>query len=87
LTSCPTIELFQAVEGLAAAEGQSDVTIAERFSVNRKTVILWRSRFSEKRLEAKISEVLRASSASPRLGGEVGLGGPFSTAKTHLVIS
>jgi transposase len=27
--------------------------IAERFPVNRKTVILWRSRFSEKRLEPK----------------------------------
>ena len=36
---------------LAASEGQSDVTIAERLAVNRKTVILWRSRFSEKRLE------------------------------------
>src|SRR6266487_294753 len=36
---------------LAASEGQSDVTIAERLSVNRKTVILWRSRFSEQRLE------------------------------------
>jgi transposase len=36
---------------LAAAEGQSDVSIAEQFSVNRKTVILWRSRFSEQRLE------------------------------------
>ena len=36
---------------LAAAEGQSDVAIAERLSVNRKTVILWRTRFSEKRLE------------------------------------
>src|SRR5919106_2759729 len=36
---------------LAAAEGQSDVSIAEQLSVNRKTVILWRSRFSEQRLE------------------------------------
>src|SRR5437667_12194879 len=36
---------------LAASEGQSDVTIAERLSVNRKTVILWRSRFCEQRLE------------------------------------
>src|ERR1700739_1912214 len=36
---------------LAAAEGQSDVAIAEQLSVNRKTVILWRSRFSEQRLE------------------------------------
>lgn len=36
---------------LAAAEGKSDVAIAERLSVNRKTVILWRTRFSEQRLE------------------------------------
>jgi transposase len=36
---------------LSAAEGQSDVAIAEQLSVNRKTVILWRTRFSEQRLD------------------------------------
>jgi transposase len=36
---------------LSAAEGQSDVAIAEKLSVNRKTVILWRSRFAELRLD------------------------------------
>jgi hypothetical protein len=36
---------------LSTAEGQSDVAIAERLSVNRKTVILWRTRFSEERLD------------------------------------
>jgi transposase len=36
---------------LAAAEGQSDVAIGEQFSVNRKTVMLWRRRFAEQRLE------------------------------------
>ena len=36
---------------LAAAEGQSDVAIAGQLSVNRKTVILWRQRFSEQRLD------------------------------------
>jgi transposase len=36
---------------LAAAEGESDVAIAEQFSVNRKTVILWRRRFAEQRLD------------------------------------
>jgi transposase len=36
---------------LAAAEGQSDVAIAEQFSVNRKTVILWRRRFAAQRLD------------------------------------
>ncbi len=37
---------------LAAAEGRSDVAIAEQLEVNRKTVILWRKRFSEQRLDA-----------------------------------
>ena len=36
---------------LAAADGQSDVAIAQQFSVNRKTVILWRQRFSDQRLD------------------------------------
>ena len=36
---------------LMAAEGESDVAIAERFSVNRKTVILWRRRFQQQRLD------------------------------------
>jgi hypothetical protein len=36
---------------LAAAEGQSDGAIAEQLSVNRKTVILWRRRFAEQRVD------------------------------------
>src|ERR1035441_2213272 len=36
---------------LAAADGQSDVATAQQLSVNRKTVILWRQRFSEQRLD------------------------------------
>jgi transposase len=36
---------------LAAAEGKSDVAIAEQLSINRKTVILWRKRFAEQRLD------------------------------------
>lgn len=36
---------------LAAADGQSDVAIAQLLSVNRKTVILWRQRFSQQRLD------------------------------------
>jgi len=36
---------------LAAADGGSDMAIAAQLSVNRKTVILWRKRFSEQRLE------------------------------------
>src|ERR1039457_2448609 len=35
---------------LAAADGRSDVATAQQLSVNRKTVILWRERFSEQRL-------------------------------------
>jgi transposase len=36
---------------LASAQGQSDVAIAEQLSINRNTVILWRKRFSQSRLE------------------------------------
>jgi DNA-binding CsgD family transcriptional regulator len=36
---------------LATADGQSDVAIARQLSVNRKTVILWRQRFFEQRLD------------------------------------
>jgi transposase len=36
---------------LAAAEGQSDGAIAKQLSVNRKTVLLWRRRFVEQRLD------------------------------------
>jgi len=36
---------------LASAAGQSDVASAEELSVNRKTVMLWRHRFFEQRLD------------------------------------
>ena len=36
---------------LAAAAGESDVAIAERLSVNRHTVILWRKRFGDEGLD------------------------------------
>ena len=36
---------------LAAADGQSDVAISEQLLVNRKTVIVWRQRFDEQRLD------------------------------------
>jgi hypothetical protein len=36
---------------LAAAEGESNVAIAERLSANRNTVILWRKRFDEEGLD------------------------------------
>lgn len=36
---------------LAAAEGQSNLAIARQFSINRKTVVLWRTRFADQRLD------------------------------------
>ncbi len=36
---------------LAVAGGQSDLTIARQYSINRKTVMLWRQRFTEQRLD------------------------------------
>ena len=36
---------------LAAAAGESDITIAKRLSVNRNTVILWRKRFGDEGLD------------------------------------
>jgi len=50
---------------LAAAGGESDVTIAEQLSVNRKTVILWRQRFSEQRLHA-LWEIAPGRGRKPR---------------------
>ena len=46
---------------LAAAEGQSDVAIAGQLSANRKTVILWRKRFSEQRLDGLWASALARS--------------------------
>jgi transposase len=36
---------------LAAAAGESDVSIVKRFAVNRNTVILWRTRFGDEGLD------------------------------------
>ena len=36
---------------LASSQGLSDVAIAKPLSVNRKTVILWRQRFAQQRLD------------------------------------
>ncbi len=36
---------------LASSQGLSDVAIAKQLSVNRKTVILWRQRFDQQRLD------------------------------------
>src|ERR1700685_1941552 len=37
---------------LAAAEGQSDNAIAQHLDVNRKTVTLWRARFTQEGLDS-----------------------------------
>jgi transposase len=42
---------------LACGEGQSDVRVAEQLSVNRKTVILWRGRFEQQRLDGLWDEI------------------------------
>jgi transposase len=49
---------------LAAADGHSDVAIAEQVSVNRKTVILWRQRFCESRLDG-LWEIARGRGRKP----------------------
>ena len=54
---------------LAAAEGQSDVSIAEQLAVNRKTVMLWRRRFSEQRLEG-LWEIAAGRGRKPTYGIE-----------------
>ena len=36
---------------LAVADGQSDLALARQFLINRKTVMLWRQRFTEQRLD------------------------------------
>lgn len=36
---------------LAVAGSQSDLAIARQYSINRKTVMLWRQRFTEQRLD------------------------------------
>jgi transposase len=50
---------------LASAEGQSDVAIAEQLAVNRKTVMLWRRRFREGRLDG-LWEVAPGRGRKPR---------------------
>lgn len=54
---------------LAHVEGQSDSSIAETLSVNRKTVILWRNRFAEQRLDA-LWEIAPGRGRKPLYGGE-----------------
>ena len=50
---------------LASSQGLSDVAIAKQLSVNRKTVILWRQRFAQQRLDA-LWEIAPGRGRKPR---------------------
>lgn len=54
---------------LAHAEGQSDSTIAQDLSINRKTVMLWRNRFAEQRLDG-LWEIAPGRGRKPAYGEE-----------------
>ena len=54
---------------LAAAEGQSDNSIAGRLEVNRKTVTLWRTRFQQEGLDG-LWEVRPGRGRKPTFGSE-----------------
>jgi hypothetical protein len=54
---------------LAAAAGQSDSAIAEQLEINRKTVVLWRTRFTEQGLES-LWEVAPGRGRKPLYGPE-----------------
>src|ERR1700704_2595998 len=54
---------------LAAAEGRSDSAIAQQLEVNRKTVVLWRTRFAEAGLDS-LWEVAPGRGRKPTYGPE-----------------
>ena len=54
---------------LAAAAGQSDSAIAQQLGTNRKTVMLWRGRFTEQGLES-LWEVAPGRGRKPTYGSE-----------------
>jgi hypothetical protein len=54
---------------LAAAEGQSDNAIAQQLEVNRKTVMLWRTRFTQEGLDS-LWEVAPGRGRKPTYGPE-----------------
>jgi hypothetical protein len=54
---------------LAAAEGQSDNAIAQQLEVNRKTVMLWRTRFTQEGLDS-LWEVAPGRGRKPTCGPE-----------------
>jgi transposase len=54
---------------LAAAAGQSDTSIAQQYQVNRKTVILWRTRFAQQGLPS-LWEIAPGRGRKPSYGPE-----------------
>jgi transposase len=54
---------------LAAAEGQCDNAIAQQLEVNRKTVMLWRTRFTQEGLDS-LWEVAPGRGRKPSYGPE-----------------
>ena len=54
---------------LAAAEGQSDSAVARDLEINRKTVILWRSRFAQEGIDS-LWEVAPGRGRKPTFGAE-----------------
>jgi transposase len=54
---------------LAAAAGQSDSAIARQLELNRKTVMLWRARFTEQGMES-LWEVAPGRGRKPTYGAE-----------------
>jgi hypothetical protein len=54
---------------LAAAEGQCDNAIAQQLEVNRKTVMLWRTRFTQEGLDS-LWEVAPGRGRKPTYGPE-----------------
>ena len=54
---------------LAAAEGQSGNAIAQQLEVNRKTVMLWRTRFTQEGLDS-LWEVAPRRGRKPTYGPE-----------------
>ena len=50
---------------LACSGGLSDVAIAKQLSINRKTVILWRKRFAQQRLDG-VWEIAPSRGRKPR---------------------
>ena len=50
---------------LAAAAGESDVTIAKQLSVNRHTVRLWRTRFGDEGLEDGVRDIAPGRGRKP----------------------